>query len=263
MNRVLIMGCGLSLMRRSEVVAFLLRHALARGGGYVCVSNVHTTVTASIDPAYREVQNRSLLTVPDGMPLVWGMNWLTDTSAVQDRVRGPTLMRELVDAGRKCGIRHYLFGGRPEVVNALQAALVREYPGAEIVGVESPPFRALDPAEEEAIINRVIQAGAHFVWVGLGAPKQERWMAKVANKAPAVFVGVGAAFDLIPGLVPEAPARMQNAGLEWFFRFLQEPRRLWKRYLLANPVFLVFLAAQVLRHKLFRRSYLREFGSRD
>lgn len=260
MTRILIIGTKFSLLQREKVKQFLFEHAERARGGYVCVSNVHTTVMAKFDSFYRAIQNDSLLTVPDGVPLVWAMNMLRHSQVTesQDRVRGPTLMREMISEGRARSVKHYLFGSRPETLQALRETLVRQYPGVQIVGAESPPFRPLTAEEQQSVARRINESGAHFVWVGLGAPKQERWMFENSRKINAVLLGVGAAFDLIPGRIPEAPRWMQSMGLEWLYRLCKEPRRLWKRYLFTNPVFVASFSLQLLRNRLFSQSYLCE-----
>jgi N-acetylglucosaminyldiphosphoundecaprenol N-acetyl-beta-D-mannosaminyltransferase len=244
-SKVSVIGAEYSFVRRQELIDHLLRHALAGLGGYICVSNVHTTMTSVFDSSYRKVLNGSIFTVPDGVPLVWAMRSLGATG--QDRVRGPTLMREICDQGRRVGAKHYLIGGAPAAIAALRDTLKENYPGVEIVGVESPPFKPLDDMTTEewaAQANSINDSGAHFVWVGLGAPKQERWMWQQRTAVKGVMLGVGAAFDLIPGRIPEAPAGMQKLGLEWLYRFYREPRRLWKRYIFNNPLFLLLWAGQ-------------------
>jgi N-acetylglucosaminyldiphosphoundecaprenol N-acetyl-beta-D-mannosaminyltransferase len=257
-SRVSILGTNYSLLRRVAAEEFLLAHGLGKGRGYVCVWNVHTTMTAFFDPTYRLIGNESLLTVPDGMPLVWAMRSLGGNG--QDRVRGPSLMRALLDQGRASGAKHYLYGGSPAALKALQETIAREYPGAQVVGAESPPFRPLEAIHEDewqAAAVRINASGAHFVWVGLGAPKQERWMWQQRERVNGLMLGVGAAFDLLPGIVPEAPAALQSLGLEWAYRFYREPRRLWRRYLFNNPAFLVLWAGQWLSC-LLGRNYRRD-----
>jgi N-acetylglucosaminyldiphosphoundecaprenol N-acetyl-beta-D-mannosaminyltransferase len=255
--RISVLGTAYSLCNRERVEKFLLGHAMSGGTGYVCVWNVHTTMTAFFERDYQRIGNESLLTIPDGMPLVWAMRSLGAPG--QDRVRGPSLMRALLDQGRARGAKHYLYGGSPQALAALQEAIAREYPGAKIVGAESPPFRPLESISDEdwqATAARINGSGAHFVWVGLGAPKQERWMWRQRGSVKGVMLGVGAAFDLLPGLVPEAPALLQSMGLEWVYRLWREPRRLWRRYVFNNPAFLVLWAGQWLAHlagKNFRR----------
>lgn len=235
----------MSAVDRAAVHGALLERASAQQSGYVCVANVHTTMMGFFDHEYQRVTNTAFLAVPDGMPLVWAMRSLGASG--QDRVRGPTLMRELVDLGRKCGLKHYLYGGSPAVVSELQKVLEQQYPGAQIVGAESPPFKPLaeiTEAEWKAAAERINRSGAQLVWIGLGAPKQELWMYRQREAVRGIMLGVGAAFDLIPGRIPEAPSWMQAMGLEWVYRFAKEPGRLWRRYLFNNPAFLVLWGAQ-------------------
>ncbi len=254
-GKISIVGSHLSVAPRAAVHKSLLEHAAAGKSGYVCVSNVHTTMMGAFDPAYRNVTNSAAFAVPDGMPLVWAMKSLG--AGEQDRVRGPTLMRDLVDQGRVKKLKHYLYGGSPSVVSELQKILERDYPGAEIVGAESPPFKPLDQvteAEWGGAAKRMNDSGAQLVWIGLGAPKQEMWMYRQQHAVKGLMLGVGAAFDLIPGRIPEAPSWMQGLGLEWAFRFAKEPRRLWRRYLFNNPAFLICWGAQLFL-KLMGKSY--------
>lgn len=256
-SRISVIGCRYSMVSRQEVADLLLRRGIegaGRPGGYVCVSNVHTTMTGVMSKTYRDVLNGSLLTVPDGVPLVWAMRSLGAEG--QDRVRGPSLMRQIFDQGRRVGAKHYLIGGAPAALEALRKTLQENYPGAEIVGAESPPFKPLESTTEEELAEqakRIGSSGAHFVWVGLGAPKQERWMWRQRNAVNGIMLGVGAAFDLIPGRIPEAPLAMQKLGLEWLYRFWREPRRLWKRYILNNPAFLVLWGGQLVMKLLGKK----------
>lgn len=241
-ERVNLLGSHYSRKCKADVNAFLLAAAAEKKSGYVCVSNVHTTMMGYYDPIYQKITNESLLSIPDGMPLVWGMKLLG--APEQDRVRGPTLMRDLCDQGRKKNISHYLLGGSPLALEALEAYLLRTYPGISIVGRESPPFRAPSAQDLAEQAQRIRESGAQIVWVGLGAPKQEIWMRAQADKIPAILIGVGAAFDLLPGIIPEAPAWIQAIGMEWLYRLCKEPRRLWRRYLWNNPAFVVLLLKQ-------------------
>jgi N-acetylglucosaminyldiphosphoundecaprenol N-acetyl-beta-D-mannosaminyltransferase len=246
-GKVAVLGSHYSVMTRHEAHERLLAAALAGERGYVCVSNVHTTMTGVFDSAYRAVTNEAAFAVPDGVPLVWAMRSMGHKT--QDRVRGPTLMRDLFDLGRAKGARHYLYGGSPSAVAKLKATLEAQYPGAIVVGAESPPFKPFDEITEAdfaATATRINEAKPHFVWVGLGAPKQEKWMHHQRSAVNGIMLGVGAAFDLIPGTIPEAPAGMQKLGLEWLYRFTREPRRLWSRYFFYNPAFLVLWSGQIL-----------------
>ncbi|MGZ3733618.1 MAG: WecB/TagA/CpsF family glycosyltransferase [Bdellovibrionota bacterium] len=243
--KVSVLGSHYSVLPRAAAHKALLDAALRGQRGYVCVSNVHTTMTGFFHKDYRAVTNAAAFAVPDGVPLMWAMRSMGHPE--QDRVRGPSLMRDLFDLGRAAGARHYLYGGSPQAVKKLKETLEAQYPGTQIVGAESPPFRPLEAISEEewaAIANRINATGAHFVWVGLGAPKQEKWMYRQRDRVNGIMLGVGAAFDLIPGTIPEAPGAMQAVGMEWFYRFLKEPRRLWTRYFFYNPAFLVLWAGQ-------------------
>lgn len=245
--RVSVLGAHYSVLRREAAHEALLSAALAGERGYVCVSNVHTTMTGFLDPAYRQILNAAAFTVPDGVPIVWAMRSLGHRG--QDRLHGPSLMRDLFDKGRAVGARHYLYGGSPKAVEELRAALLARFPGALIVGAESPPFQPfgeISEADFAAAAARINAARPHFVWIGLGAPKQERWMYRQRDAVSGIMFGIGAAFDIIPGRVPEAPGWMQQAGLEWLYRLSREPRRLWSRYLFYNPAFLALWAGQLV-----------------
>lgn len=250
-EKVSVLGSHYSVLSRAAAHQALIAAALAGERGYVCVSNVHTTMTGVFDRAYRQVTNEAAFVVPDGVPLVWAMRSLG--APEQDRVRGPSLMRDLFDLGRAHGIRHYLYGGSPAAVQALAETLRTQYPGAEIVGAESPPFKPFDAitdADWRESAARINAAKPHFVWVGLGAPKQEKWMNRQRASVHGIMLGVGAAFDLIPGRIPEAPEAMQRAGLEWLYRLSREPRRLWTRYFFYNPAFLALWAGQLVLRAL-------------
>ncbi len=249
----------MSVLSREEINDRLLRDAIEGRSGYVCVANVHTTMTGFFHLPYRTITNGSSYSIPDGMPLVWAMRSLGAPG--QDRVRGPTLMKDMLMLGQKKNIRHFLYGGSPETLSALQAKIREDYPDALIVGSESPPFRSLSEIPEKDWIEaaeRINATKPHFVWIGLGAPKQERWIWEQRSRVRGIQFAIGAAFDLIPGVVPEAPDWVQGLGLEWLYRFVREPRRLWKRYVFNNPAFLVLWFCQWVAAKLFRRNYLCE-----
>ncbi len=242
-SRIPVLGSFYSRLQRQGVEDFLLQHALNGGNGYVCVANVHTTMMGFFEPSYQQITNESLLSIPDGMPLVWAMRSLG--AKEQDRVRGPSLMRDLVVRGKAQGARHYLYGGSSSTIEALQKKLQTLAPGIEIVGAESPPYRPVEEItaqEWDVIAERINKTKPHFVWVGLGAPKQEIWMWQQRARIKGVMLGVGAAFDLLSDKIPEAPQMMQRMGLEWLYRLWREPGRLWQRYVLNNPLFLLLWA---------------------
>lgn len=251
-KRIDVLGSQYSCMRFDDVVQTIIAKALEHESGYVCVANVHTTMMGYFDDNYRSITNRSLLSVPDGMPIRWAMNLLG--ADAQDRVRGPALMRAICDRGREQGVRHFLYGATDQTLRRLETYLKEQYPGIEIVGKISPPFRALRPEELEKDLDFIRNTDAHIVWVGLGAPKQEQWMSINASRISGVSLGVGAAFDLLPGVIREAPSWMQAIGMEWLYRLLMEPRRLWRRYIFNNPAFVLLFVAQFVRERVFRVS---------
>jgi N-acetylglucosaminyldiphosphoundecaprenol N-acetyl-beta-D-mannosaminyltransferase len=220
--------------------------------GYVCVAAVHTVVACDEDPALRDAVNGASFTVPDGQPLVWALKLLGHD--LEDRVYGPELMERACERAARTGQRFYLYGGRnPGALVELARSLRLRYPGLQIVGGHAPPFRELTDDEETAVAAEIDRCAADVVWVGIGVPKQEKWMARMRERLSApVLVGVGAAFDFHAGLVRQAPGWMQRMGLEWAFRLAQEPRRLWRRYLRYNPRFVVGFARQYARYRLAR-----------
>lgn len=206
-----------------------------REGGYVCFTNVHTAVLGREDVDFREITNSSLLSLADGKPIYWAGR--AKGAAQISHMPGPDFMLAAIT---KFSIRsHYFYGSTPEVLDRLMTALREKVPSINICGAFSPPFRNLSDDEIDRHCDQIRQSGAEFVWVGLGAPRQERWMSAVWRRlTPAVLFGVGAAFDFHAGTVRRAPALVRQCGLEWAYRFAQEPRRLWRRYLVTNSLFL-------------------------
>jgi N-acetylglucosaminyldiphosphoundecaprenol N-acetyl-beta-D-mannosaminyltransferase len=223
--------------------------AAAGTRGFVCVCNVHTVMASQEDPELRVALRTSSLNVPDGQPLVWAINALGHE--LGGRVYGPELMSRACARARETGQRFYLYGGRNQgALVQLALNLRKRYPGVKIVGGYSPPHRALNPEEEQAVIEEINRSRADVVWVGIGVPKQEKWMARMRTRLDApVLIGVGAAFDFHAGLVPQAPNWLQEAGLEWAYRLAQEPRRLWRRYLRYNPRFVGAFMRQLVEHR--------------
>ncbi len=221
--------------------------------GYVCVSNVHAVMAAQEDPDLRAALLGSSLNVPDGMPLIWALN--LHGHSLQDRVYGPELMARACARAAASGQSFYLYGGRNQgALVQLALNLRTRFPGIRIVGGYSPPHRPLTAAEEASVVREINGSGADVVWVGIGVPKQEKWMAAMRDRLHApILIGVGAAFDFHSGLVPQAPAFLQNAGLEWAYRLMREPRRLWRRYLRYNPRFVWALGRQLLQRTLRTR----------
>ena len=216
---------------------------------YLCVAAVHTVMESREDAALREAVDGAAFTVPDGQPLAWALRKLGHD--INARVYGPELMARACARAGRSGQRFYLYGGRDDRSLAqLAANLLGRHPGLQLAGGFSPPFRQLSDAELDEVAGRINAARPDVVWVGIGVPKQEKWMAAMRDRLDApVLVGVGAAFDFHAGLIPQAPAWMQRRGLEWLFRLLQEPRRLWKRYARHNPRFVAGFARQWATHR--------------
>jgi N-acetylglucosaminyldiphosphoundecaprenol N-acetyl-beta-D-mannosaminyltransferase len=213
-----------------------------------CLANVHLVMEAWDDPGYRAAINAADLVAPDGMPLVWMLR--AQGHLLRDRVYGPALMLQLLAEASQSGIPVGFLGGRPTVLRAMLGRLRRSCPELRIAFHHSPPFRPLHPHEDRALVARINASGCRVLFVGLGCPKQERWMAAHARGTRqvvgCVMIGVGAAFDFTAGTLPQAPGWMQRRGLEWLFRLTCEPRRLWWRYLKHNPRFALLALREVL-----------------
>ena len=250
---VTVLGIPLALTDYGRTMDWIDEAIAADERGYICVAATHTVMVCDEDPELREAVLNSSLTVPDGQPLVWAMNALGGD--LSHRVYGPELMARYCERAAGSGMKMYLYGGRNQgALVQLALNLRQRFPGVKIVGGYSPPFRDLSEAEDAAIIKEINRSRADVVWVGVGAPKQEKWMAAMRGRVEApVMIGVGAAFDFHAGLVPQAPNWMQAAGLEWLFRLAHEPRRLWRRYARYNPRFVTGFAQQYVRHRLRAR----------
>lgn len=231
-----ILKTNINVINMTETVDFINEHMDELRGDYICISNVHTTVMAYYDDKYRKVQNEAAMALPDGKPLsiVSKMRGFHDA----ERVPGPDLMPELFRLSEKKGYSHYFYGSTQDTLDKLQEAILKEYPKLNIAGMYSPPFRNLTGEEEQEIINTINETHADFIWVGLGAPKQEFWMAKQKGKVCGLMLGVGAGFDFHAGTVKRAPRWMQECCLEWLHRLLQDPMRLLPRYISTNFSFL-------------------------
>ncbi len=246
--RVNILGVGVSVLTMESVLQ-KIEAFLERGDhGYICVTGAQGIIEAQDDQSYRNILNSAFLTTPDGMPTVW----LGKYHGYRDigRVYGPRLMLGLCHNSVAKGYRHFLYGGRPGIAEKLKAELIHRYPGLQIAGTYTPPFRPLTPEEEADLFSQVQASGANVLWCGLGTPKQERFMAGYLDRLPVqLMIGVGAAFDILSGTTREAPEWVLRTGLTSIFRVCQEPRRLWKRYLLNNPRFmwLTFLQLSGIR----------------
>lgn len=213
----------------------------------VCFANVHMVMTAYDNPGYKRIINDADLVTPDGMPLVWTLR--RKGYPHQERVYGPTLTQKLLERLKDSGIPVGFLGSTPEVLGKLKDAVQTQYPGTNVVYSFSPPFRELTEEEDEELVNAINESGARILFVGLGCPKQEVWMHAHRGKVKAVMLGVGAAFDFIAGVKSQAPLWIQRLGMEWFYRLVTEPKRLWRRYFYNNPRFVVLVFRQLLRMK--------------
>jgi N-acetylglucosaminyldiphosphoundecaprenol N-acetyl-beta-D-mannosaminyltransferase len=244
-----VLDVPLALTDYDRMVEWMAQAVTHGERGYVCVCNVHTVMASGEDAELRAALEGSSINVPDGQPLVWAMNALGHS--LKDRVYGPELMLRACARAAKTGQRLYLYGGRNQGALVQLALNLRQlYPGIRIVGGYSPPHRPLTEEEGAAVSEEINRSGADVVWVGIGVPKQEKWMAQMRPRLEApVLIGVGAAFDFHAGIVPQAPIWLQEAGLEWAYRLVREPRRLWRRYLRYNPRFVAAFAMQFARHR--------------
>lgn len=248
-ERVSVLGTRLAVLELHETVQALEQAARDCVAGYVCFCNVHTTVTGLFDAQFRGIANRAYLSVADGQPLTWAMRLLD--RGPRSRSYGPGVMRAMLERSAEQGHRHFFYGGSEQAL----AGLVARFPDAHIAGTLSPPFRPLSEEEEGEHLAAINAAEADFVWVAFGAPRQERWMARMRSRLDApLLLGVGQAFDTLSGQKPMPPDWMADNGLEWVFRLAHDPRRLAKRYVLTNPVFVAGTALQFAAQKLLRRS---------
>lgn len=245
-ERSYVLGVGISPLNLASATEIVISSSLEDGFcGYITVTGVHGVMESQADPELMAIHNESFASVPDGMPMVWVGKW----NGFQDmgRVYGPDLMLRIFERTETAPQTHFLFGGGSGVVEQLELGLLSKYPGSLIVGKVTPPFRPLNEIEEAELLERLQTVRPHFFWVGLSTPKQERFMHGFLPKVQALakdwdhgflMLGVGAAFDFHAGLVPQAPSWMQNCGLEWLYRLVKEPKRLWRRYLYNNPRFI-------------------------
>lgn len=244
-----ILGVPVSAINMGEAIATILSWVKNHNANYICVRDVHGIMRALDDPALMEIHNQAGMVTPDGMPLVW----ITRGRGYHNvqRVCGADLVAALCGASISNGIRHYFYGGKPGVANRMAEALTATYPGLQVAGIDTPPFRALTVEEDEAMVASISATQPHVVWVGLSTPKQEYWMRDHVGRIPgATLIGVGAAFDFYAGDVNRAPHWMRKSGFEWLHRLLSEPTRLWRRYLLMAPKFATLTIADGVRKKL-------------
>jgi N-acetylglucosaminyldiphosphoundecaprenol N-acetyl-beta-D-mannosaminyltransferase len=249
-----VLGVRVNAVQIGPVIGRMQGWIRGRDGCHsIAATSMHGIVEAQHDPSFKEVLNATDLVVPDGMPLVWlGRR---QGHSLSRRVYGPDLLQALCEESAGRGYRHFFYGGEPGVAEQLAESLKTQFSGLNVVGTCSPPFRPLSAEEDAEMVEMINRAAPDVLWVGLGAPKQERWMHEHKNRLRVpVIASVGAAFDLLSGRRKQAPGWMREHGFEWFFRLLQEPRRLWRRYLIYGSQFVAYLLLEALRLKKFGAS---------
>jgi N-acetylglucosaminyldiphosphoundecaprenol N-acetyl-beta-D-mannosaminyltransferase len=249
-GRADILGVRVSCINMADAVATIERWICERRQNFVCVRDAHGIMASRRNQRLQEIHQEAGMVTPDGVPLVWFLR-LSGHRHVE-RVYGPDLMRTMTGVSSQRGYRQFYYGGAEGVAETLKQMLASAHPALEVVGTLCPPFRELTSEEDQAVVDAINAARPHIVWVGLGTPKQEHWMADHLGRIDApVMVGVGAAFDFLAGTKRQAPLWMQRSGLEWVFRLCSEPRRLWRRYAYAVPGF-AFLATGALLRRMLR-----------
>ena len=231
-----ILGVNIAAIDMPWLLNFTNKHIKELSGDYMCVSNVHTTVTSWEEKDYCYIQNGGIMAVPDGVPLVMvsRKRGFPQTS----RTDGPGYMVEVLKMSAEKGYRHFFYGSTQDTLDKMREVLEKEYPGVQIAGMYSPPFRPLTEEEDQKVVEMINESQADFIWIGLGAPKQERFMAAHQGMFRGFMIGIGAGFDYLAGNIKRAPQWMQACSLEWFYRMLQDPRRLFWRYVRTNSIFI-------------------------
>ena len=242
-QRISLLGTSVNAVNLESTLDTIEHHIQNRLEGYICLAPAHNLMACRADPRLQAIFNRSALTVPDGMGTVWFLRLLGQPAG---RVYGPDLMLAACRRGESLGWRHFFMGGDPDEADRLAERLQRNNPNLRVAGMHSPPFGEQSPENLSAMLNQINASQADILWVALGSPRQELWMAEHRDELEAsVLIGVGAAFDFLSGAKPQAPVWMQRAGMEWLFRLFSEPRRLGRRYSV-YPLFVLLALAQWL-----------------
>jgi N-acetylglucosaminyldiphosphoundecaprenol N-acetyl-beta-D-mannosaminyltransferase len=243
-----VIGFPVTAVPFDQQIALILKWGRRRLSKFVCVANVHMLTEASWDPGLGKVLHNADLVTPDGMPLVWMVRLLGQYA--QDRVAGMDIMQAVCAVAPEQGVSVFFLGSEPAILELMRARLDQEFPNLAIAGMMSLPFRPLTPAEDQAVVQTLNQSGAGIVFVSLGCPKQEFWMAQHQSRVQAVMVGIGGVFPLYAGIHKRAPDFIREAGLEWLYRLVQEPRRLWKRYTTTIPPFIWLALKQLVTRQV-------------
>lgn len=243
-----LLHCNINIGSYQTFIKFLTQRAAKLKSSYICVANVHMLIEAHKNPSFAQILKNADMVTPDGAPVALGLKLLYGVH--QDRVAGMDIMPSLISESSKSGIGIYFYGSTVPVLNAIKVKINQLYPEAKIAGMHSPPFRKLTVAEEDVIVEKINKSGAGFVFVALGCPKQEIWMASMKGRINAVMIGLGGAFPVFAGTQSRAPKWMQEYSLEWLYRLIQEPGRLWKRYFYTNSLFLILFMLELMKVKI-------------
>lgn len=249
-QRVNVLGVGISVLNLQTALAAVIAAVAQRRKGYICITGVHGVMEAQDRDEFRVILNQAFLCTPDGMPMVWLGRWRGHRE--MRRVYGPDFMLDVCGWSQRSGCRHFFYGGAPGVAEELREQLTARFPGLQVVGCYTPPFRPLTPDEKVELQQQIRAAQPDIMWVGLSTPKQEKFMAEYLPQLEVtLMIGVGAAFDFHAGRVKQAPRWVQRSGLEWFYRMCSEPRRLAGRYLRNNPRFIWKILGQLCGFKRY------------
>lgn len=259
MPEVYVVGMKVNVTSLSHASAMICEWAKQQESRYVCVAAVNNVMEAYDSPEFREAMNQADLVTPDGMPLVWALRLLGFPQA--RRVYGPDLTPIVIDEAARNGIPIGFLGGSPEALSKLVAHVRARFRGIQIGYCYSPPFRSLSPEEDNEVVREINSSGIRILFVGLGTPKQDLWMARHKDQIHAVSIGVGAAFDFLAGTKHQAPRWIMHIGMEWLFRLVLEPKRLWKRYFRHNPRFLALWVAQLIRCRILHHTRASQAGT--
>ncbi|MBC7871862.1 MAG: WecB/TagA/CpsF family glycosyltransferase [Chitinophagaceae bacterium] len=234
-----------------DAIKQIVTWGAAHESRYVCICNAHSVVTTTRDPEFKVAINSADMATPDGAPIAWALRQLGYRS--QERINGPDLMWRYLGEAERLGQCIFFYGSTEETLAKLRSTITRQFPRLIVAGTHSPPYRSLSTQEDALEVNIINRSGAHVVFVGLGCPKQEKWMASHRGRINAVMIGVGAAFDYHSGVIKRAPLWWQHNGLEWLYRLGSDPRRLFKRYVVTNTLFIIGFSRQLITRKILHK----------
>jgi N-acetylglucosaminyldiphosphoundecaprenol N-acetyl-beta-D-mannosaminyltransferase len=245
-----VLGASIDALNWDEALEKIVTWGERRESRYVCICNVHSVVTTTQDQGFRQAVNDADMATPDGAPIAWSLRRFGFSG--QDRINGPDLMWRYLAEAERLGQKVFFYGSSDPTLSKLASVLAKRFPALRIAGMHSPPYRELTPEEDEQETAMINDSGANIVFVGLGCPKQEKWMAAHRGGIRAVMIGVGAAFDYHSGVIKRAPVWWQRNGLEWLYRLCSEPRRLMKRYMVTNTLFIIGISRQLISQKILK-----------